>query len=165
MEATSSALTESPKERTIHRLFEIGILLKGLNALLEFGLGFALFFVNIAATVNVLVARELVEDPTDFLAVHLQALASGISPGAQFYSALYLLGHGIVKGILVAGLLRNKLWAYPASLAVLGLFVLYQVIKFLSTHSIALVILTVFDLIVIWLIWHEYRLVSRARKG
>jgi uncharacterized membrane protein len=98
-----------------------------------------------------------VEDPNDFLATHLQNFTSTISPQTQTFAALYLLSHGVIKAVLVVGLLRNKLWAYPASLAVLALFVAYQVIKFLSSHSIALALLTLFDLVVMWLIWHEYR--------
>jgi uncharacterized membrane protein len=62
---------------------------------------------------------------------------------------------------LVAGLLRNKLWAYPASLVVLGLFIAYQFYRFSYTHGAGLIVLTVFDIIVMGLIWHEYRLVSR----
>lgn len=153
------------RENRIHQVFEVGVILKGLNALLEFVLGVLFLFVNVSTIVNVFVAHELVEDPTDFLATHLLSLAGGITPSAQLFSALYLLSHGLVKGVLVAGLLRGKLWAYPASLAVFGLFILYQVIKFLSTHSPALVLLTLFDLVVVWLIWHEYRLLSRSARG
>jgi uncharacterized membrane protein len=66
---------------------------------------------------------------------------------------------------LVAGLLRNKLWAYPASLMVLGLFMVYQVYRFFYTQSAGLVVLTVLDLIVMVLIWHEYGLVRRHHHG
>ena len=63
--------------------------------------------------------------------------------------------------MLVIGLLKNKLWAYPASLIALGLFVLYQLYRFSYTHGAGLIVLTVFDLLVMSLIWHEYRLVRR----
>jgi uncharacterized membrane protein len=58
-------------------------------------------------------------------------------------------------------LLKNKLSAYPASLIALGLFVLYQLYRFSYTHAAGLIVLTVFDLLVMSLIWHEYRLVGR----
>jgi uncharacterized membrane protein len=64
-----------------------------------------------------------------------------------------------VKVVLVAALLRNKLWAYPVSLVVLGLFIFYQLYRFSYTHSPALIALSVFDVLVIALIWHEYRIV------
>jgi len=36
--------------------------------------------------------------------------------------ALYLLAHGLVKGFVVAALLKDKLWDYPAAIVVLGGF-------------------------------------------
>lgn len=152
------------ERRSIHELFEIGIILKGLNALLEFGLGVVFLFVNVSAVIQTLVQTELVEDPNDFLANQLQLLANNISPGAQLYSALYLISHGIIKGVLVFGLLRGYLWAYPASLAVLALFVLYQLIQIIAAHSVPLVALTLFDLAVMWLIWKEYQYVRAGRE-
>jgi uncharacterized membrane protein len=66
-----------------------------------------------------------------------------------------------VKLILVAGLLRNRPWAYPASLVVLGLFIAYQLYRLSFAFSVGLVLLTVFDAVIIVLIWHEYRLVLK----
>jgi uncharacterized membrane protein len=146
--------------KRIHEFFELGVILKGLNAAIELSLGVLLLFVNVSALVQDLIADELVEDPTDFLANHLQPLVSQFSPQAQMYSALYLIAHGIIKGFLVIGLLRGKVWAYPASLAVLALFVAYQTIQILNTYSVGLILLTVFDLAVMWLIWEEYRRIS-----
>ena len=148
------------KEATEHRLhqaFEVGILLKGANALLELLLGALLLFVDVRDIVAAFVQNELVEDPDDFLATHLAPLTAKLPPNAELYSALYLLSHGIIKAFLVWGLLRQKAWAFPASLAVLTLFVLYQLIKFAQNHSIALMLLTIFDLIIMWLIYHEWR--------
>ncbi len=149
------------REKNIHRFFEIGVLLKGANAVLELVLGGLLLFFNVGDIIQALAANELVDDPNDFIATHVYGFASHFSPQAEFYSALYLLSHGIIKVFLVIGLLRNKLWAYPASLAVLALFVAYQSIKFLGTYSIPLALLTVFDLGLMWLVWEEYRRIMR----
>lgn len=67
----------------------------------------------------------------------------------------------MAKLLLVAGLLREKLWAYPASLAVLGLFIVYQLYRYSYTHGVGLIVLSLFDVMVIVLVWHEYRLVRR----
>jgi uncharacterized membrane protein len=72
--------------------------------------------------------------------------------------SLDLSNHGIVKPLPVIRLLRNKLWAYPASLIILGLFIVYQLYRFSYTHGAGLILLTVFDIFVMGLIWHEYRL-------
>ena len=152
-------------ERRIHQIFEISVLLEGAHALIECIGGLVLAFVStsaIASLVNALTQEELIEDPNDFVATHLLSLVQNFTASTQHFYAFYLLSHGIIKVFLVIGLLRNKLWAYPVSLVVLGLFVMYQLYRFSYTHGVGLIVLTVFDVIVMGLIWHEYRLVRRA---
>ncbi|GEM_PF-95541 len=152
-----------PQEKRIFQVFEIAVVLKGLNALLEIVLGLLLMFTNVINEfVAVLVHNEFIEDPNDFIATHIQALLP-ISPHAQFVGALYLLSHGVVKIFLMAGLLRNKLWAYPSTIVVLSLLILYQLTRFFWTHSPWLIVLSAFDTFVVWLVWHEYKRASRAR--
>ena len=151
-------------ERHIHQIFEISILLKGAHALVECVGGLLLAAIStdtIKQLVDILTQSELVDDPNDFVATHLLSLAQSLTVSTQHFYAFYLLSHGLVKVLLVIGLLRNKLWAYPASLIVLGLFIVYQLYRFSYTHGIGLIVLTVFDVFVIALIWHEYRLVRR----
>lgn len=141
-------------------LFRISVLLKGLDAVLEIAGGIALWAVNpglIVRVVGLLTQDEIAEDPRDFVANHLRHAASHFSLAGEHFMAIYLLGHGIVKIFVVVALLRNKLWAYPVSLIVFGGFVVYQVYRFTLTGGIGLIALTVFDLIVMWLIWLEYR--------
>lgn len=149
-------------ERRIHQLFEISVLLKGAHALIECIGGIALALVSTASIVrlvNALTQEELIGDPKDFIATHLLAWSQGFSLATKNFYAYYLLSHGLVKVLLVIGLLRGKLWAYPASLAALGLFIAYQLYRFTDTHGIGLLVLTAFDVVVMGLIWHEYRLV------
>jgi len=157
--------TESKREQNIHRLFEVSILLKGLHALLELVGGLFLLFVStgtIAQILTWLTHDELVEDPHDIVARYFIHAGEQLSAGKQFAS-LYLLSHGIIKLALVIGLLKNKLWAYPWSITVLGLFMIYQVYRYTHTHALGLILLTLFDAVVLWLIWHEYRLVAKSR--
>ncbi|HKC51805.1 MAG TPA: DUF2127 domain-containing protein [Myxococcota bacterium] len=157
----------SPTERRIHQIFTWSLLLKGALALLECAAGIALALVSPEAIVS-LIARltqdEFVEDPNDFVATQLLGMAKDFSVSSRNFYAFYLLSHGIVKLLVVAGLLRNKLWAYPASLVVLGVFIAYQVYRFTYTHSFGLVVLSVFDLLVVFLIWHEYRAQLEERR-
>lgn len=153
-----------PSERRIHRLFELSVLLKGLHALVELIGGIALYFFStsiLVALMNRLAASELIEDPGDFAARHLQQFAASFSVDAHHFYAVYLLSHGIVKIVLVAGLLRERLWAYPASIGVLGLFIAYQLYRFSYTHEWMLVALSLFDSLVMFLAWHEYRLLRK----
>jgi len=146
------------EEQGIREVFRISIILKGLNALLEVGLGVILFFTARHADVLVaLVSNELVDDPDGFLARHQATVMGYLDPHVQLFAALYLVVHGLVKACLVWGLLREKLWAYPASIAVFLLFILYQSFRYLHHHSLPLLALTVFDVFVVTLISHEYR--------
>ena len=151
-------------EQRIHRIFEVSVLLKGAHTVIECigGLTLALASTtSIVGWVNRLTQDELIEDPNDFIATHLLSMAQEFSVNTKNFYAFYLLSHGIVKLALVVGLLRNKLWSYPASLAVLALFIIYQIYRFYYTQSVGLVVLTVFDVFVMVLIWHEYRLMRR----
>ncbi len=150
------------QERRIHQIFEVSILLKGGHALIECLGGILLALVSNQAITN-FVGRatqyELSEDPNDLVATYLLHWAQGFSIETRHFYAFYLLSHGVVKLFLVIGLLREKLWAYPASLIVLGLFIAYQIYRFTYTNSPALIALSIFDIVVMGLVWHEYRLV------
>jgi len=153
---------ESLAEKGLHEAFQIGVILKGIGAILEIILGLLLIFgTNILDLVYSLINDELLDDPNDFFASHFHALVAP-TPQALLFGGLYLLSHGVVKGFLIAGLIRNKLWAYPASLAVFSLFILYQLVRWTHTHSLWLLSLTFLDMIMMWLIWHEYRHMKKA---
>lgn len=152
--------TPQSGHKTLDRFFYLTIWLKGLHAVLEIVGGVALFFTSpefILRIVALLTQDELASDPNDFIANLLLHVAERISVSSARFAAYYLLSHGVVKLFLVAGLLRNRHWSYPAALAVFGAFILYQIYRFTYTHSLGLVALTIFDLAVMWLIWREYR--------
>ncbi|GAB0120400.1 DUF2127 domain-containing protein [Acidisoma sp. 7E03] len=155
-------------ERRIHQIFEIGILFKGLHGLVECIGGTLLALIStrsITHLVALATQDELSEDPRDFVASHLMHWATGFSAGTKTFYAAYLLSHGLIKVALVAALLRGMLWAYPASLIALALFMTYQLYSLVVTGSPTMWILTVFDLLVMWLIWHEYKLRRNAQPG
>ena len=151
-------------EHRIRQIFEVSVLLKGAHALIECIGGLVLAFVStsaITSLVNSLTQDELIEHPNDFVAAYFLGLAQNFTVSDEHFYAFYLLSHGIIKLFLVIGLLRRKFWAYPVSLAVLSLFIVYQLYRFSYTHGFGLIVLTVFDVVVMVLIWHEYRLVRR----
>jgi uncharacterized membrane protein len=155
-------------ERRIHQIFEVSVWLKGAHALLECIGGILLYIVTtdaIASWVNTLTQEELIEDPGDFIAGHLSQMASQLSIASKEFYAFYLLSHGLIKLALVAGLLRGKLWSYPASLVALSLFMAYQVYRYSYTHSFGLLVLTVLDAVVMVLIWHEWNVVRRHKPA
>lgn len=144
----------------LDRAFAVGIVLKGLDGVLELVGGALLLFVS-PSTINRVVAavteHELSEDPHDLIASRLLHAAHGLSGGAVTFAAVYLLLHGIVKVILVAALLRNKLWAYPWMIAFLVAFIGYQIYRIALHPTGGLIALTIFDAVVAWLTYREYR--------
>jgi uncharacterized membrane protein len=145
-------------ERGIHDVYIVTVVGKGIVALLEVILGIMFLFTNsITQLIIDLINNEIIEDPSDFFAGHLQSLLHP-TPQAQVFAGFYLLSHGVVKVFLVAALLRKKVWAYPASIAVFSLFIMYQLFRyFFKTHSGWLLVITVLDIVAIWLIYHEYK--------
>ncbi len=155
---------ETQREKVIHMVFVWGILLKAFDGIVEILGGIALLFTGTLTHIATrLTQDELIEDPHDFLAVHLQHALPAFLAQSGWFAALYLFSHGIIKIILVAGLLQDKLWAYPTAIGVFTLFIAYQIYRYTFTHSGFLIVLTVLDLAVIWLTWHEYRYFRKNR--
>lgn len=143
----------------LDRAFAAGIILKGLDGVLEVLGGLLLLAVKpstIDRVTSALTQHELSEDPHDYLATHLLHAAGGLSGSSLRFGAAYLLSHGVVKVVLVGALLRNRLWAYPWMIAFLVAFIGYQVYRMTFAFSAGLLGLTVFDLAVVVLTFREY---------
>ncbi len=150
----------APERGFLHRLFELSLILKGLFAAVESLAGLALFYTantTIQNAVTWLLHRELIEDPTDPGARWIQELAARFNADSQHFYAVYLLGHGLVKLVVILALARRITAAYPLAIAVFTGFIVYQLHRWTLTHSPAMLALSVFDLLVIWLTWREWR--------
>ena len=100
---------------------------------------------------------ELSENPHDFIANHILDTAHHLTGASLVFGAIYLLSHGILKVVLVVEVLRDRLWAYTALIVVTALFVVYQVYRLaVVKFSIGLVLLTILDLLIIYLTAKEY---------
>lgn len=103
-------------EGAIRRLFRVGLSLKAAHSLVEIFAGLALAFIahdRITALAWALTQDELLEDPHDLVADALRHAAEGMSADVQGFAAWYLFTHGAIKLARVAGVLANRLWAYP----------------------------------------------------
>ncbi|MFL6752600.1 MAG: DUF2127 domain-containing protein [Sphingomicrobium sp.] len=152
------------EQKRIHQVFVASVLLKGANALVEMLAGLSLNLVSTSAIVEALDRfghRELAGDSNDWVAAQLLRFAQSFSVEEHHFYAFYLLSHGAIKLVLIVGLLREKLWAYPASFAVFGAFIAYQLYRYSYTNDIGLILLSVFDVFIITLAWHEYRRIKR----
>jgi uncharacterized membrane protein len=150
------------EEKRIREYFLISILIKGAISLAEVIAGVVVLFIPVSTFTDLILRYaegELVENSSDFIATQLIHVAQQLSFAGSTFIAVYLLSRGLIKLILVVALLKNQLWAYPASLFVLGLFVVYQCYQLTAGFSAFLLGLTIFDLIVMWFIWREYEVI------
>src|SRR6516165_9014041 len=93
----------------LDRTFDVALVLKGLDGLLELAGGILLLVISPDALNHLahrLTQHELSQDPHDFLAHHLLRVTANLH-NTQTFGALYLLTHGLVKLVIVIGLLRR----------------------------------------------------------
>jgi uncharacterized membrane protein len=157
-------MTATFDETTFRRLFRVSLFLKAAFSLSEIVGGVLAYFISqqyLLHLITTLTQEELTEDPRDFVAHFLLQSAEQMSVSAQHFAAFYLLSHGIIKTFLIVGLLREKLWYYPLSMLVFGVFVAYQLFRFQVTHSLWLMAITILDIVVIAMTWHEYRFLGQ----
>jgi uncharacterized membrane protein len=165
MEETSRQRQMTAKD-LLRDAFRTGITMKGVDGLLEATGGVLLWFVKpraMGGALRGLSLHELSRDPHDFVGVHLLHVSEKLAHSNPLFPSIFLLSHGLAKVGLAVALWLNKLWAYPLAMGVFSAFGLYQIYRISHTHSIALVILTVFDAIVVWLTWEEYRVEKSNR--
>ncbi len=154
------------RQRTWHDLFLVSIWIKGIVGLLQLVGGALLLLVSQDQLVRLAMRftqPELSEDPHDWIGVFLRHSAEQFGHGTQVFASVYLAVHGLIKVLLVAGLLRRKMWSYPASMWVLGAFAAYQCYRYTQTQSPWLIALTALDIVVIVLVWHEWH--ARKKTG
>ncbi|MDE2091681.1 MAG: DUF2127 domain-containing protein [Gammaproteobacteria bacterium] len=151
--------------RYLHRLFWVSILVKGLDGVLETIGGILVLLASRADLFNIVIfltAPELAEDPGDLVANYLRHVILNLSSNTKYFASVYLLFNGVVKVLLMIGILRGKLWSYRMALGFIAIFVGYQLYRFSHTHSLVLLGFMLFDVLTLYLIWREYRLRSRA---
>ncbi len=148
------------REKTVHVLFDIGVISKGVDGASEIVGGVLLYLVSpaqINSIVRMLTQHELSEDPHDLLAGYLLQAAQHLSVAVQIFASVYLVWHGIVKVSLVIALLQKRFWAYPAAIGRQEKAQRPQLYRYAQTRSAWLVVLSVVDVFVIVITWLEYK--------
>ena len=152
--------TSDRRAAILHRVFTLGIWLKGFDGVLEIVGGGLLLVTSPSALsrfVMVLTQHELIEDPHDWLATTMRQTAAHLSVSTQLFGSLYLIVHGLLKLLIVAGLWRGYRWAYPLAIGALSFFIAYQTYRVSYHFSVGLLVLTLFDVAIVGLTWREYR--------
>lgn len=144
----------------LDKAYEIGIVIKGIDGVLELVGGILVLALNphtITNVTNFLTQDALQENPHNIIATHVLKLGNHLAGGHNIFAAAFLLTHGLVKVVLVTCLLLNKLWAYPWAIGVLGLFLAYQAYLLVTAPTFGMGFLTVLDIVIIWLVYREWQ--------
>ncbi len=144
----------------LDKSYEIGIIVKGIDGLLELTGGLLLLILSPHAITGItafLTQDALQENPHNFLALRVAKAGHHLATGHNLFAVLFLLTHGLVKVVLVTCLLLNKIWAYPWALGALGLFLVYQLFLLVTAPTFGMAFLTVLDVIIIFLVYREWQ--------
>lgn len=149
-------------EKTIYQMFRASILLKGAISLAEMVVGGLLLFVSMEQliTLTLWFIHFFLRSWSNILSTPLLHFTSLLTASSGLI-AFYLFSRGAIKLVLIIALLYNRLWAYPWSLVVLSLFVVYQIWHMIESFSGIVLGITLFDLVVMYFIWREYRIVQK----
>lgn len=142
-----------------HDVFDIVVVLKGLNGLAEITGGAVLLLTKagtIMEWVQWLTQSELLQDPHDLLANSLEHWAMNFGHDAQVFAGLYLLVHGIVKLTLAILLFKERPWVFPLALILFTTLVAFSPHHLWMHWSWALAVFVVFDLFTIGIIAKEW---------
>ncbi len=138
----------SHRNRAIDSAFYVTVIGKGLGGLVELVAG-------ILAAIVSTQTLERIAEPLTRLGVHeLESITSG----TKLFVVAYFCLRGFARLLLAICLLQERLWAYPVVLLFLGGTIGYQIWLMLVGHySLGLLGLTLFDGLIVYLTYFEYR--------
>lgn len=148
-------------------LFRVSLAIKGLDAIAEFAGGlFLLMPSHVSRVALELAGRESARHPHAAIGRILESLGTSVLT-VTLGGAIYLMVHGLAKVVLIAAALKGKSWGYVGLIAVLSVFAVFELYRFLTRQAYGLLALAIFDGFVVYLIAKEYRThgSSRTRRS
>jgi uncharacterized membrane protein len=147
------------KNGRLWKAFIVALYIKGIDGAFETIGGILLFFLSkneMSRFVQFLTQHEIFGFHHNWLANKAWELLDKETVKLQLFQAFYLLLHGILKLILVWGLLKKVLPLYVASMIILTAFISYEIYHWTHTHSIFLMFFTFLDMLILALVIKEY---------
>lgn len=142
------------------RLFITGMWWRIGYGLLRITFGLAILKVvgtPLLDVVTKIMSHELLSDPNDVLYTFLATLLTNYPLDISYFLAGYFIFWGVIDVTLSHNLIRHRLWAFPLSFTLIGLFLTYGLFRFSQTHSLILLGVLLVDGVILWLIWKEYQ--------
>jgi uncharacterized membrane protein len=148
------------REHLLDLVFLIGVMLKGLDGLVEVLVAVPLLTVPHPGWVRLahaFTAPGLRHDPIGPIAGIAAHEAARLTREELIAIGVYLGVHGAVKLAIVIALLVGATRVYPWAIGALGLLTVYQVIDLAIRPSLGVAALTALDVAIIMLTWREWR--------
>ncbi|MEW9124925.1 MAG: DUF2127 domain-containing protein [Thermotaleaceae bacterium] len=148
------------RDNIINIGFYGGLVIKAINALIEFIGGFLMIIVShdwINRLIQLIALPELQEDPKDIVMNYIITLGENLSISSQHSIAIYMLLHGSTKLAVIWLLWKKKMWAYPFAVVVFGLFIAYGIYSYLHNHSLLMLLIIIIDVAIVVMIILEFK--------
>ena len=142
----------------LNRFLKLAIIIKGIDGILDVLTSIILFFYGSSFLVKIipfLLRKELIEDPQDLVANYLFNSTQHILPNTKLFIIIYLAIHGLIKIGLALAIRSHNIKAYKITAIILAIFICYQFYRFSHTHSSFLLLVTLFDMTILYLIYNE----------
>ncbi|MEO6536484.1 MAG: DUF2127 domain-containing protein [Candidatus Paceibacterota bacterium] len=147
------------RNKTYEEIFRFGMFWRIGYGTVRLITGFVLLR-HIGTPLSAVFARafrnEFFEEPRDHFINAISPYAHHFSFEITYFLAIYLIFWGLIDVFLSIQLLRLKLWAFPVTMGLIALFIVYEVYRYTHTHSLILLSIILIDLGLIWLINGEY---------
>lgn len=153
-------MSEATRGLVLDWMYVVGVVVKGLDAVLELVAGIPLLLithVQLVSFVQAITAGELAEDPHDFLANLYLHEAAHISSSGMLLGAIYLIVHGAVKLVVVIGLIRGSKRAYLWAVIAISALLAGQIVDLVVAFSTGVLLLSIMDAVIIGLLVREWR--------
>ena len=93
----------------------------------------------------------------EVLAGKIDKLAETVQMHSSIGEAAYLLVHGLAKVLLIWAIFHDKRWGFTGLIGVLSFFAIVELTRAIGAHELITGLLSLFDAIMVLLIWKEYR--------
>lgn len=142
-------------------LYKISVAIKGFDGLVELVAGITLWISpSIIHSFLGAIVGETAEHSgriMQFISENVARIDDELAKSGLTFLILFLTIHGLVKLALVYCLLKEIVRAYPVALAILVVFLIYQLYVFIVHPTIGMALFTLLDAIIIWIVWGEYQ--------
>jgi uncharacterized membrane protein len=153
--------------RVLQILFNISIVLKGVDGLIELigGVLFAILEKEVILKLIIdFLSYDLFKIPNKTVLELATTVSHDLDTSIRNFIIAVLIGNGFIKIAFAIGLLLRKMFIFPISIIFLIGLLIYQIIQTFYTPSLYLIFFNLFDFAVIVVIWLQYIHLKKSKK-